>query len=70
MAQYPGRWNVPQMYRRFETMEAMKFKESESGMTREGEWWWRKKRGGKEREKGFLEPRFIYLTTLRIWEVD
>ena len=30
----------------------------------------REKGGGKERETEFLEPRFVYLTTLRIWEVD
>ena len=45
MARCHERWNVPQMYRRFETIWLRKINESESERAREGEWWWKRRKG-------------------------
>lgn len=57
------RWNIPQIYRRFETMRTAKIKESEDERTREVGWWWKnEKRRKRTRKEDFLEPRAPKLT--------
>jgi hypothetical protein len=64
MAPSHERRNLPQMYRRFETICARKIKESGSGRHRRvvGE--------EKDKKRNFLNHRFSGSTRLRIWEVD